>query len=125
MANPGCPLAPSCVRRCCLCSELDAQLTESYSAGAVTTLAWSPDGHFLAAASLDAPGFVVFDISLGTSTPLQAGAHALLVACMWCISHVRVSPALTCAHSMHWAITLHVKQEKEYAYMQASAWSLC
>ena len=45
-------------------------------AGAVTSLAWSPNGQVLAAASLDAPGFVVFDISLGVGTPLQAGVHA-------------------------------------------------
>ncbi len=70
-----CPLAPLCVRRCWLFAELAANLIGSCSAGAVTTLAWSPDGQFLAAASLDAPGFVVFDISLGTGTPLQAGVH--------------------------------------------------
>lgn len=58
----------------------------AYSAGAVTSLAWSPDGQYLAAASLDAPGFMVFDISLGTSTRLQAGVQgppaALPVSCL-------------------------------------------
>ena len=42
-------------------------------AGPVAALAWSPNGQLLAAASQDAPGFMVFDVSLGLGTPVQAG----------------------------------------------------
>ncbi len=44
--------------------------------GSVTALAWSPTGQLLAAASRDAPGFTVFDVSMGLGTPVQAGAQA-------------------------------------------------
>lgn len=39
----------------------------------MTALAWSPDGQLLAVASQDAPGFVLYDVSLGIGTPIQAG----------------------------------------------------
>ncbi len=42
-------------------------------AGVVTALAWSPDGQLLAASSQDAPGFVIFDVTTGEQTSVQAG----------------------------------------------------
>ncbi|BDA41088.1 Aladin [Coccomyxa sp. Obi] len=45
--------------------------------GVVTALAWSPDGQLLAASSQDAPGFVIFDVTTGEQTSVQAGLAAV------------------------------------------------
>jgi hypothetical protein len=42
----------------------------------VSALSWSPDGQLLAAAAEGMPGFMLWDVSLGTGTLLRSGAPA-------------------------------------------------
>ena len=42
-------------------------------AGPVISLAWHPNGSLLAAAVRNTPGFTIFDVSSGHSTPVAAG----------------------------------------------------
>ena len=53
---------------------MSAYLPQCASAGPVVALAWHPNGHLLAAAVHHRPGFTIFDISTGISTPVSAGA---------------------------------------------------
>ncbi|KAL4431177.1 hypothetical protein ABPG75_006433 [Micractinium tetrahymenae] len=48
-------------------------------AGPVTTLAWHPQGHLLAAACADSPGFHVWDVATGTATRIAAGPEAVSI----------------------------------------------
>ena len=81
-------------------------------AGAVTSLAWSPNGQVLAAASLDAPGFVVFDISLGVNTPLQAGVHAFRGS-----ARGRLAFQVSCSFScVVWEVLLLVTSPKLWGF---------
>ncbi|EIE26352.1 hypothetical protein COCSUDRAFT_39467 [Coccomyxa subellipsoidea C-169] len=70
--------APAC-RATVAGSSTSAWLTflRTRGQGSVTTLAWSPNGQLLAAASQDAPGFVIFDVTMGTQTAVQAGLAAV------------------------------------------------
>ncbi|CAK0756530.1 hypothetical protein CVIRNUC_002463 [Coccomyxa viridis] len=45
----------------------------TYRAGPVISLAWHPNGSLLAAAVRNTPGFTMFDVSSGLSTPVAAG----------------------------------------------------
>ena len=42
----------------------------------MSALSWSPDGQLLAAAAEGMPGFMLWDVSLGTGTLLRYGASA-------------------------------------------------
>ena len=42
----------------------------------MSALSWSPDGQLLAAAAEGMPGFMLWDVSLGTGTLLRSGAPA-------------------------------------------------
>ena len=54
---------------------MDASMALLRSPGraVVTALAWSPSGRLLASASAGIPGFSIWDVAQGISTPLAAG----------------------------------------------------
>ena len=56
-------------------TSLDASMAflRSPSQAPVVALAWAPSGLLLASACAGSPGFVVWDVAQGISTPLAAG----------------------------------------------------
>ena len=63
-------------------TSLDASMAflRSPSQAPVVALAWAPSGLLLASACAGSPGFVVWDVAQGISTPLAAGVPSTLPA---------------------------------------------